>query len=75
MMKRNLKLILFISAQLAVVLTIIMVVLAPLTLITGVLGSNSVEVTENPYGFLWISMTLLLLGVLQVWYFKRKHWF
>ena len=57
------------------ILTIIMVVLAPLTLITGVLGSNSVEVTENPYGFLWISMTLLILGVLQVWYFKRKHWF
>ena len=56
-------------------LTIIMVVLAPLTLITGVLGSNSIEVTENPYGFLWISASLLILGILQVWYFNRKHWF
>ena len=57
------------------ILTIIMVVLAPLTLVTGILGANSIEVTENPYGFLWITISLLVLGVLQVWYFKRKRWF
>lgn len=57
------------------VFTIIMVVLAPLTLITGILGSNSIEVTENPYGFILISLSLIVLGFLQVWYFKRKRWF
>ena len=56
-------------------LTVIMVVLAPLTLITGILGSNSIEVSEHPYGFLLISIALLILGVLQIWYLKHKKWF
>ena len=57
------------------ILTVIMVVLAPLTLITGILGSNSIEVTENPNGFLLISIVLLVLGALQIWYLKHKKWF
>ena len=56
------------------ILTVIMVVLAPLTLITGILGSNSIEVTQNPQGFLLISIILVVLGVLQIWYLKRKKW-
>ncbi len=57
------------------ILTVIMVVLAPLTLITGVLGANSIEVAENPSGFLLITLSLLGLGALQVWYLKHKKWF
>ena len=56
-------------------LTIIMVVFAPLTLITGILGSNSVEFVENPIAFIWITLSLILLAILQIWYFKRKKWF
>ncbi len=55
--------------------TIIMVVLAPLTLITGILGSNSIEVMQEPLRFLSITITLVLLGLLQVWYLKKKKWF
>ncbi len=57
------------------VLTVIMGVLAPLTLITGILGSNSLEVKENPYGFIWITLMLALLGAAQVLYLKKKKWF
>ncbi len=56
-------------------LTIIMVVLAPLTLITGILGSNSTEVMQEPIRFLGITVSLLFLGVLQVLYLKKKKWF
>jgi len=56
-------------------LTIIMVVLAPLTLLTGILGSNYTEAVEKPVGFMWITLFLLFLGFLQVWYLKRKRWF
>ena len=56
-------------------LTIIMVVLAPLTLITGILGSNSTEVMQEPIRFLGITVSLLFLGVLQILYLKKKKWF
>ncbi len=56
-------------------LTIIMVVLAPLTLVTGILGSNSIEVSQEPLRFLGISGGLLFLGVAQIWYLKKKKWF
>ena len=57
------------------ILTIIMVLFAPLTLITGILGSNSLEIVENPIGFAWITIILFALGGLQLWYFKHKQWF
>ena len=56
------------------VLTIIMVVLSPLTLITGILGSNTIEFYENPFNFLFITLSIVILGVLQVWYFKSRKW-
>ena len=57
------------------ILTIIMVLFAPLTLITGILGSNSLEIVQNPAGFAWITFILFALGGLQLWYFKHKQWF
>lgn len=57
------------------ILTIIMVVLAPLTLVTGILGSNSVEISEEPARFLVITGVIVFFGMLQVWYFKAKRWF
>ena len=57
------------------ILTIIMVLFAPLTLITGILGSNSIEITQNPTGFAWITVILILFGGIQLWYFKYKKWF
>ena len=57
------------------ILTIIMVLFAPLTLITGILGSNSLEIVENPIGFAWITIILFALGGLQLWYFKHRQWF
>ena len=56
-------------------LTIIMVVLSPLTLITGILGSNSLEIMENPLGFVYITIALFLLAFIQIWYFKNKRLF
>lgn len=57
------------------ILTIIMVLFAPLTLITGILGSNSIEITQNPAGFAWITFILFVFGGIQLWYFKHKQWF
>ena len=57
------------------ILTIIMVLFAPLTLITGILGSNSIEITQNPAGFAWITFILFIFGGIQLWYFKHKQWF
>lgn len=56
-------------------LTIIMVVLAPLTLVTGILGSNSIEVSQEPLRFLGITGALAVFGLLQIWYLKKKKWF
>ena len=56
-------------------LTIIMVVLAPLTLVTGILGSNSLEVSQEPLRFLGITAALAIFGLLQIWYLKKKKWF
>lgn len=56
-------------------LTIIMVVLSPLTLVTGILGANSVEIGEQPFRFFLITIMLAVFGFLQIAFFKFKKWF
>ncbi|MBU4376339.1 MAG: magnesium/cobalt transporter CorA [Candidatus Omnitrophica bacterium] len=58
------------------VLTMIATIMMPLTLITGVYGMNFryMPILNWEYGFLGISIVMLLLGISMLVYFKRKEW-
>ncbi|MFH0840353.1 MAG: magnesium/cobalt transporter CorA [Candidatus Omnitrophota bacterium] len=58
------------------VLTMIATIMMPLTLITGVYGMNFryMPILNWEYGFLGISIVMLILGVSMLVYFKRKEW-
>ena len=58
------------------VLTVISVIILPLTLITGVYGMNFIHMPLLKWhgGFYLISFLMLLLGAGMVLYFKRKEW-
>ncbi len=58
------------------VLAVVTVVFAPLTLISGMFGMNvgGIPGNDDPEGFWILSGTLLLIGVLSVWAFRRLRW-
>ena len=58
------------------VLTIIATIMMPLTLITGIYGMNFTEMPllRWEWGFLSISVVMLLLGIGMLAYFKKKDW-
>ncbi|MDF2181697.1 zinc transporter ZntB [Neptuniibacter sp. CAU 1671] len=58
------------------VLSLVAAVFLPLGFLTGMLGVNVAGIpgTENPAAFWWFSGILVVLVVLQLWYFKRKGW-
>ena len=35
---------------------------------------TTIEFYENPFNFLLITLSIIVLGVLQVWYFKSRKW-
>jgi len=57
-------------------MSLIMVVFTPLTFVTGLLGANvgGIPFGSHPYGFLAISIILVLLACLQMWILKKVHW-
>jgi zinc transporter len=58
-------------------LTIVSAIVLPLGLIAGLLGMNvgGLPGTTNPSGFIIVSGLMILIVVVEYWYFKRKGWF
>jgi len=58
-------------------MSLIMVIFTPLTFITGLLGANvgGIPFGEHPYGFLAITLILIVIAVVQTLILKKVHWF
>lgn len=58
------------------VLTIVTVILLPLTVVTGVYGMNFRYMPElySPFGYLWALMLMLTIASSLIWYFKHRRW-
>jgi magnesium transporter len=58
-------------------LTIVMTILMPMTLITGVFGMNFdyMPPIHSPYGYFITIGAMVLIGVFLWFYMKRKRWF
>jgi magnesium transporter len=58
-------------------LTIVSMITLPLGLIAGLLGMNvgGLPGTSFRYGFVLVVGLMLLIGLVQYWYFKRNGWF
>ena len=57
-------------------MSLIMVIFTPLTFITGLLGANvgGIPFGTHSYGFLFITLILILLACFQAWILKKIHW-
>ncbi len=58
------------------ILSLIAGIFLPISFVTGLLGINvgGIPAAENPWGFPLVSLLLLIIVILQVTLFKRKHW-
>ncbi len=58
-------------------LTIVSMITLPLGLIAGLLGMNvgGLPGTSFRFGFLVVVLLMLVIGLLQYWYFKQNGWF
>jgi Mg2+ and Co2+ transporter CorA len=58
-------------------LTIVSIITLPLGLIAGLLGMNvgGIPGTSFHFAFLVVIGVMLVIGLLQYWYFKRNSWF
>ncbi len=58
------------------VLTVISSIFIPLTFIAGVYGMNFAHMPElaKPYGYGACLLTMLLIAIGQILYFKKRHW-
>jgi len=57
------------------ILTIISVIMLPLTLISSIYGMNIVlPIAKNPFAFIIIFSIMVLMGLGMFFYFKSKHW-
>jgi magnesium transporter len=58
-------------------LTIVSVITLPLGLIAGLLGMNvgGLPGTSFRFGFLLVVVLMVVIGLLEYWYFKRSGWF
>lgn len=64
-------------SQTMYLMSLIMVIFTPLTFITGLLGANvgGIPFGEHPYGFLAITLILIVVAILQAAILKKVHWF
>jgi zinc transporter len=64
-------------SQTMYLMSLIMVVFTPLTFITGLLGANvgGIPFGEHPYGFVVITLILIVIAVVQAVILKKVHWF
>ncbi len=58
-------------------LSIVAAVFLPLGFLTGLLGINvgGIPGADNPWGFALVSVILIVVVSLQLWLFRKKHWF
>jgi magnesium transporter len=58
-------------------LTIVSAITLPLGLVAGLLGMNvgGLPGTTAPAGFIIVVILMILIAVVEFWYFKRKGWF
>ncbi|WP_458721149.1 magnesium transporter CorA family protein [Candidatus Nitrosocosmicus sp. R] len=59
------------------ILTVFSVILLPLTLIAGIYGMNGLDLTklsDIPQGLLIVLITMALISILLLIFFKRKQW-
>jgi magnesium/cobalt transport protein CorA len=58
------------------ILTIISAITLPFSLIAGLLGMNvgGLPATQDPQGFIIVIILMAVIGVVELWYFKRKGW-
>ncbi len=64
-------------SQIMYLMSMIMVIFTPLSFVTGLLGANigGIPFNENPYGFVFICLILLIILLVQITFIKKKHWF
>jgi len=64
-------------SQTMYLMSLIMVVFTPLTFITGLLGANvgGIPFGEHPYGFIAITIILIIIAIAQAFILKKVHWF
>ena len=57
-------------------LSIVAAIFLPLGLLTGLLGINvgGIPGTENPYAFLVVCGTLVIIAIIQALLFRRMRW-
>ena len=56
-------------------LTIISTIVLPLTFISGLYGMNvGLPMAASPYAFLYVIAICLLISVLLIFFFIKKHW-
>ena len=58
------------------ILTIISAITLPFSLIAGLLGMNvgGLPATQDPQGFIIVIILMIVIGAVELWYFKRKGW-
>ncbi len=58
-------------------LTILSAVFIPLTFLAGIYGMNfqNIPETQTEYGYFYLLGSMLVIGALTVYYFKKKKWF
>ncbi|OGD39178.1 MAG: hypothetical protein A2V45_10020 [Candidatus Aminicenantes bacterium RBG_19FT_COMBO_58_17] len=59
------------------ILTIVSAITLPLGLIAGLLGMNvgGLPGSKFPFGFTIVIVLMVVIAVVELWYFKRKGWF
>lgn len=58
-------------------LTIFSVIFIPLTFLAGIYGMNFkyIPELESDYGYFYVIGIMLLIAVINIWYFRKKKWF
>lgn len=58
------------------VLTIFATIATPFLLVTSFYGMNfeNLPLLHNPFGAIWATVGMLLIGAAMLWYFRRKGW-
>jgi magnesium transporter len=57
------------------VLTVISVIMLPLTLVSGIYGMNiDLPLNEHPYAFIFVMSLMISIVVLMLAYFRRRKW-
>ncbi len=58
------------------ILTVISVIMLPLTLISSIYGMNFrvLPLSDDPHGFLIISLFMVLMAVAMLYYFRKRNW-